>query len=202
MNHSDLVEKLPGSIYKKDVGSGTAKFWSLVATPANELEATIIPSYDIDNQNGVQLDKIGKAFGIERLGVSDDSYRDKILNSAINQFITIPASKEILERYSDNPIVREMCYPIEFEWEKFDGSDFLDGFGVFEPAIRVSNELFLDGNGTFDGLDILDPTKVRPAAIEIDIGNLSQDILSEAFNRISNALIGITIYMIHFKELE
>ncbi|EMM99852.1 hypothetical protein LEP1GSC021_1653 [Leptospira noguchii str. 1993005606] len=201
MNHSDLVEKLPGSIYKKDVSSGAAKLWSLAAAPANELETTIVPAYDIDNQNGVQLDKIGKTFGIERLGVSDDSYRDKILNSAINQFITIPALKDSLQQYSDNPLVREMCYPIKFEWDALDGSGFLDGSGVFEPAIRVSNELFLDGNGTFDGLDILDPTKVRPAAIEINIGNLGQDILSEALDKVSKATLGITIYMKHFKEM-
>ncbi|TQE83071.1 hypothetical protein MAL08_03400 [Leptospira noguchii] len=202
MNHSDLVEKLPGSIYKKDVSSGAAKLWSLAATPANELETTIVPAYDIDNQNGVQLDKIGKTFGIERLGVSDDLYRDKILNSSINQFITIPALKDLLQQYSNNPTVREMCYPIEFEWETLDSSDFLNGSGVFEPAMRVANELFFDGNGTFDGLDILDPTKVRPAAIEIDIGILSQDILSEAFGKVSKATLGITIYIKHFKEMD
>ncbi|AVV48642.1 MULTISPECIES: hypothetical protein [Leptospira] len=201
MNHSDIVEKLPSSIYKKDIGSGTTKFWSLVATPANELEAVIIPSYDIDNQVGAQLDKIGKTFGIERLGVSDDLYRDKILNSSINQFITIPALKDLLLQYSNNPTVREMCYPIEFEWDTLDGSDFLDGTGVFEPAMRVANELFFDGNGAFDGLDILDPTKVRPSAIEIDIGNLSQGALTEAFDKISKATLGITIYIKHFKEM-
>ncbi len=202
MNHSDLVEKLPGSIYKKDVSSGAAKLWSLAATPANELDTTIVPAYDIDNQNGVQLDKIGKTFGIERLGVSDDLYRDKILNSSINQFITIPALKDLLQQYSNNPIVREMCCSIEFEWETLDGSDFLNASGAFEPAIRVANELFFDGNGTFDGLDILDPTKVRPAAIEIDIGILSQDILSEAFDKVSKATLGITIYIKHFKEMD
>lgn len=202
MNHSDLVEKLPGSIYKKDVSSGAAKLWSLAATPANEIEAAIIPMYDLENQSGAQLDKIGSAFGVERLGISDPSYRDKILNSSINQFITIPALKDLLQQYSNNPIVREMCYSIEFEWETLDGSDFLNGFGTFEPAIRVANELFFDGNGTFDGLDILDPTKVRPAAIEIDIGILSQDILSEAFDKVSKATLGITIYMKHFKEMD
>ncbi|EMI71040.1 hypothetical protein [Leptospira noguchii] len=202
MNHSDLVEKLPGSIYKKDVSSGAAKLWSLAATPANEIEAAIIPMYDLENQSGAQLDKIGSAFGVERLGISDPSYRDKILNSSINQFITIPALTDLLQQYSNNPTVREMCYPIEFEWDTLDGSDFLNGTGVFEPAMRVANELFFDGTGAFDGLDILDPTKVRPAAIEIDIGILSQDILSEAFDKVSKATLGITIYMKHFKEMD
>ncbi|WP_061244860.1 hypothetical protein [Leptospira noguchii] len=202
MDHLVLLEKLPRSIYRKDSESGAAKLWSLVAKESNELESVIVPAYDLENQVGIQLDAIGKALGVERLGVSDDSYRDKILNSSINQFITIPALKDLLQQYSNNPTVREMCYPIKFEWETFDSSDFLNGSGIFEPAMRVATELFFDGNGTFDGLDILDPTKVRPAAIEIDIGNLGQDILSEAFDKVSKATLGITIYMKHFKEMD
>ncbi|EMF82221.1 hypothetical protein LEP1GSC188_3421 [Leptospira weilii serovar Topaz str. LT2116] len=202
MDHLAFLEKLPGSIYRKDSESGAYKLWSLIAKESNELEEVIIPFYDLENQVGIQLDKIGKAFGVERLGLSDDAFRKKIPNSQINQFISIPALKELLEEYSNNPIVREMCYPVQFEWETLDGSDNLSGAGYFEPAMRVSNELFFDGNGTFDGLDFLDPTKVRPAALEIDIGSQVSEILSEAYDKISKATIGITLYMKHFKELE
>ncbi|UNE66856.1 hypothetical protein FH588_11535 [Leptospira interrogans] len=202
MDHLAFVEKLPGSIYRKDPESGAAKLWSLVAKESNELEEVIIPFYDLEKQVGIQLDKIGKTFGVERLGLSDEAFRKKIPNSQINQFISIPALKGLLEEYSDNPIVREICYPVQFEWETFDGSDALNGTGLFEPAMRVSNELFFDGNGTLDGLDFLDPTKVRPAALEIDIGILNAEILSEAYDKISKATIGITLYMKHFKELE
>ncbi|WP_078125866.1 hypothetical protein [Leptospira alexanderi] len=202
MDHLTFVEKLPGSIYQKDSDSGAFKLWSFVAKESNELESAIVPFYDLDNQVGIQLDKIGKAFGVERLGISDDAFRIKIPNSQINQFISIPALKELLEKYSDNPIVREMCYPVQFEWETLDGSDALNAVGVFEPAMRVSNELSFDGNGTFDGLDFLDPTKVRPAALEIDIGPQTSEILSEAYDKVSKATIGITLYMKHFQELD
>ncbi|KGE25137.1 hypothetical protein [Leptospira interrogans] len=202
MDHSSLVYKLPSSVYNKDPDSGVVKFWSLVAISSNEIEAAIIPSYDIDIQVGVQLDKIGLAFGVPRLGVSDSLYRDKILNSPINQIVTIPALREILSKYSDNPNIREMCYSNKSEWDALDGSGFFDGAGVFEPSVRVAIEFFFDGGGTFDGLDILDPTGVRPAAIEIDIGNLSRSELSEAYDKISKATLGITIYIKHFKELD
>ncbi|MFQ3854533.1 hypothetical protein ACLK29_04535 [Leptospira kirschneri] len=202
MDHSSLVHKLPSSIYNKDPDSGVVKFWSLVASSSNEIETAIIPSYDIDNQVGIQLDKIGLAFGIPRLGVSDSLYRDKILNSPINQIVTIPALKEILGKYSENPNIIEMCYSNKFEWDALDGSGFFDGVGVFEPSVRIAIDFFFDGIGTFDGLDVLDPTGVRPAAIEIDLGNLSQSILSEVFDKISKTTLGITIYIKHFKELD
>ncbi|EMO26213.1 hypothetical protein LEP1GSC170_1497 [Leptospira interrogans serovar Bataviae str. HAI135] len=143
MDHSFLVSKLPSSIYNKDPDSGVVKFWSLVASSSNEIEAAIIPSYDIDNQVGVQLDKIGLAFGVRRFGVSDSLYRSKILNSAINQIVTIPALKDILSKYSDDPNIREMCYSNKSEWDALDGSGFFDGVGVFEPSVRVAIEFFL-----------------------------------------------------------
>ncbi|EKQ90522.1 MULTISPECIES: hypothetical protein [Leptospira] len=202
MDHSELLQKLPGSVYKKDSQSGAAKLWSLPASQANELEAAIIPAYDLENQFGVQLDKIGMLFGVKRLGVSDSLYRSKILNSPINQFITIPALKELLYQYTNKPIVREMCYANRFEWETLDGSDFLNGMGNFEPGLRIENELFFDGNGTFDALDILDPTGVRSCALEIDISESDNVILSEAYDKILKATIGITLYMKNFKELE
>ncbi|WP_228484344.1 hypothetical protein [Leptospira borgpetersenii] len=177
MDHSELLQKLPGSVYKKDSQSGAGKFWSLPASQANELEVSIIPAYDLENQVGVQLDKIGMLHGVKRLGVSDSLYRSKILNSPINQFITIPALKELLYQYTNNPIIREMCYADRYEWETFDGSDFLNSVGTFEPAMRIANELFLDGNGTFDRLDILDPTKSPSQNLKKNISQRSGKFL-------------------------
>ncbi|EMN59779.1 hypothetical protein LEP1GSC103_0669 [Leptospira borgpetersenii serovar Javanica str. UI 09931] len=49
---------------------------------------------------------------------------------------------------------------------------------------------------------LLDPTGVRSCALEIDISESDNVILSEAYDKILKATIGITLYMKNFKELE
>ncbi len=202
MNHNLLLEKLPSSIYTKEANSNNAKLWNLYASEANLIENSLIPFYDVNSLSGINLDKMSLILGIERDGRNDEQYQDALLNFQDSEIDTasLPALYDVMEALKTGGLcsefkITELAYEREMEEDLLDGNGFWDGLGDLTPGLRPKIMERFDGEGTFDGLEPLEPCFIRPASIliEVEMGNLHlPEIVFEA-RKVLTAGIGIYI---------
>lgn len=202
MNHNLLLEKLPSSIYTKEANSNNAKLWNLYASEANLIENSLIPFYDVNSLSGINLDKMSLILGIERDGRNDEQYQDALLNFQDSEIDTasLPALYDVMEALKTGGLcsefkITELAYEREMEEDLLDGNGFWDGLGDLTPGLRPKIMERFDGEGTFDGLEPLEPCFIRPASIliEVEMGNLH---LPEIVLEVRKILIvGIGIYI-------
>lgn len=202
MNHAELLQKLPSSIYTKEANSNNAKLWDLYSSQANEIEDAITPFYDVDSLSGINLDKMSLILGIEREGRNDIDYRNALLNFQDAEVDTssLPALYTALAKVCDDFRITELAYPREYEDRICDGNTICDGLQNCDPAVKRAKILFFcDGSIIADGSEPAEPCFIRPASILIEVGQDTAsfaEILSEARKIL---IPGIAIY-IRLKE--
>lgn len=157
----NLLNKIPDSIFTKEIGSNNEKLWRLFSQHMDEVDQVfedIRSIYDFLNQAGANLDLVGKIVREKRNGKSDENYI-KYLAIAIQKILSdgsIDTINNILESiFEDNFLeIRELTpSQLELQWSEdeeyrfwLDGSYYLDGRyffsgDVFQPAffeIRIN----------------------------------------------------------------
>lgn len=194
MNFTSYLSKFPSSFYTKEESSNLYKLWKLLSEKVEEIETAVQDWYDKDTLTGIQLDKIGLLKGIPRNGLNDTDYKYELNLPRTLEIVTMPAIYEILSNHSTNFSVRELHTPYLYDYAKMDGSDFLDGNGVFNPEIEVAIVDFLDGIGYLDGLDILEPYHVRNLGLLVAIATSDGTEITKIQTELSRLMTGITVY--------
>lgn len=165
IDHLERLDKFPKSVY--GLTGNLQKLWTVIGTELNRMESSFFDSYNVEENEGIQLDKIGMLSNVPRGSLSDSEYRTVIYNPSPAKFITLPSIHEIVGRYSSNYTLYELCYPIDYEFSVLDGNSVLDGSGYFKPEKIPTTTLFWDGKSYLDGTQPLKPNMVRSASILI-----------------------------------
>lgn len=196
MNHADLLQKLPSSIYSKEANSNNAKLWNLYSSEANLIENSLIPFYDVNSLSGINLDKMSLILGIGREGMTDEQYRSALLNSHTSDVDTasLPALYAAVGKVCSNFKITELAYPREWEPRILDGNIIMDGTQNMDPSILRPRIIYrLDGSIIADGSEPLEPCFIRPASILIEIiasNTYLDEVLHENFEPVDFAVSG------------
>ena len=196
MDHSTVLQKLPSSIYTKEANSNNAKLWNLYSSEANLIENSLVPFYDVANLSGINLDKMSLILGIERDGMTDEQYRDALLNSQETKGDTasLPALYDAVGKVCSKFKITELAYAREYEPRVLDGNGFMDGTQNMDPSVLRPRIIFrLDGSIIADGSEPLEPCFIRPASILIEViasDTYLDEVIHENFDPIDFAVSG------------
>lgn len=144
-----LLSRMP-SHFAKDEDSNNYKLLSLIAQGSEETRAiynTMLKFWDVDQSEGIGLDRLGKDEGISRGSWDDEEYRKMIKIQCIVNMSDgdIPTMNTILDAYM--------------------GTDFIglqDGYINFEPA-----SLVLHLNSASKRLPIELAKRIKPAGVKL-----------------------------------
>lgn len=198
MNHAELLQKLPSSIYTKEADSNNAKLWNLYASEANLIENSLIPFYDVNSLSGINLDKMSLILGIEREGMTDEQYRDALLNFQETTVDTasLPALYAAVSKVCSKFRITELAYPREYEPRILDGNIIMDGTQNMDPSVLRPRIIYrLDGSIIADGSEPMEPCFIRPASILIEViasDTYLDEVIHENFDPIDFAVSGGT----------
>lgn len=121
-----LLDRLP-SHFVKDDDSNNYKLLSIIAENSNEnrrIYDTILKFWDMNQSEGVGLDRLGKDEGISRGGMDDEEYRKMIKIQCVVNLSEgdIPTMNIILDAYMGDSFI-----------------GFQDGWKAFEPASLLAH---------------------------------------------------------------
>lgn len=193
MDHLALIDKLPSSIYAKDVESNNYKLWKLFADQANEIENTIVSVFDLENLSGVNLDKLGVLNGTPRNSFGDADYKVELLTPKSLDIVTLPAIYEALSLYGAGISITELHSPRKYDLTLLDGNLLLDGTKNIstDPTPRVI--FTLDGNRFLDGNEPLEPYFIRFGFLaEITVGIHAR--WEKIYSFLKNLVAGVSVY--------
>ena len=196
MDHSTVLQKLPSSIYTKEADSNNAKLWNLYASEANLIENSLIPFYDVNSLSGINLDKMSLILGIEREGMTDEQYRDALLNSQETKGDTasLPALYDAVSKVCSKFRITELAYPREYEPRILDGNIIMDGTQNMDMSVLRPRIIYrLDGSIIADGSEPMEPCFIRPASILIEViasDTYLDEVIHENFDPIDFAVSG------------
>lgn len=148
-----LLNRLP-SLFEKESDSNNYKAFTLIANQfkdSEELYATILRFWDVDQAEGVGLDRLGKDEGISRGSYDDETYRKLIKIEYIVNMSTgdIEVMNTILDAY-----MGENFLGLEEGWTKYLG----------EPASLIANVDVVDSNFPFRLLQ-----RIKPVGVGISV---------------------------------
>lgn len=164
MSLDTLLNRLP-SHFNKSPESNNYKAFQLIAKQiedSEELYATILKFWDVDQAVGVGLDRLGKDEGISRGSYDDETYRKFIKIEYIVNMSTgdIEIMNTILDAYMGDNFLG-----LEEGWSKYLG----------EPASLIANVDVVDSNLPFGLLQ-----RIKPVGVSISVA--TQRYINSGFN--------------------
>jgi len=144
-----LLNRLP-SHFSKDEDSNNYKLLSIIAENSNENRVvydTVLKYWDVDQAEGIGLDRLGKDEGISRGGMNDEEYRKMIKIQCIVNMSDgdIPTMNLILDAYMEQGFI-----------------GLQDGWAEFEPASLLLN---ISSSATTIPEELI--KRIKPAGVRV-----------------------------------